>query len=175
MLYESEDHGFGGMSYFLDRPKTEQLHPLNITLNSLEIGHSSIQGYRPQMEDQFIAQTLPDLPDHVLVAVLDGHAGQGAAQFVSRRLPTVLSLTEQFKSYLKMEPKTRGSEAAIDLLSAALVQAYVNIDSLYEQYENRVRVYNSNIYFFLWLGYTLTYTHLPSLSIICYHDTGSVW
>ena len=143
MTHESQGHGYGGMSYFLDRPKTEQLHPLNITLNSLEIGHSSIQGYRPQMEDQFIAQTLPDLPDHVLVAVWDGHAGPGAAQFVSRRLPTVLSLTEQFKSYLKMELSTRGSEAAIDLLSAALVQAYVNIDSLYEQYENRVRVHDS--------------------------------
>lgn len=125
-------------SYFLHRPRLEKLCPMNTILNKIEIGHSSIQGYRPHMEDQYVAQTLDDLEDHVLVAVMDGHAGPGAAQFTSRRLPSIIAQTEQFRQYVSMDVAARADVAGMELLSAALVQAYLNMDAEYERYDQRV-------------------------------------
>jgi serine/threonine protein phosphatase PrpC len=113
---------------------------MNTVLNKLEIGHSSIQGYRPHMEDQYVAQLLDGLEDHVLVAVMDGHAGPGAAQFTSRRLSSIIGQTEQFRRYVSMDVAARASLAGVELLSAALIQAYVDMDAEYECYQLRVSI-----------------------------------
>lgn len=59
-------------SNFLHDPRTEKLHCKNIILNSMEIGHASMQGYRVSMEDEFIIDAMISLPDHTFVAILDG-------------------------------------------------------------------------------------------------------
>lgn len=59
-------------SNFLRDPCTEKLHCKNLMLNSMEIGHASMQGYRVSMEDEFIIDAMNSLPDHTFVAILDG-------------------------------------------------------------------------------------------------------
>jgi NOL1/NOP2/fmu family ribosome biogenesis protein len=55
----------------LKKPKLEKLNNENVIVNGLEIGHSSMQGYRPHMEDEYIIESMT-LPDHVIIAILDG-------------------------------------------------------------------------------------------------------
>jgi serine/threonine protein phosphatase PrpC len=88
------------------------------------------------MEDQYIALSMDDhgLPGHVLLAVLDGHAGEGAAQYVSQQLLDFILQTKQFQQYLRSDKVARTLDAAVDILSAALVQAYVDIDAAYRVY-----------------------------------------
>jgi len=62
----------GVESNFLHDPRTEKLQCKNIVLNSMEIGHASMQGYRVSMEDEFIIDAMGSLPDHTFVAILDG-------------------------------------------------------------------------------------------------------
>jgi hypothetical protein len=132
-----EKKGMNGGGYFLPEASTDKVNSFNNVLSSLEIGHSSMQGYRPNMEDACIAVSLKDLPDHVCVSILDGHAGGGASEYISTRLPLVIAETTQYKEYLMLDVKMR---AESDLLSAALVQAYINIDDEFYSYEHMVRI-----------------------------------
>jgi hypothetical protein len=127
-----------GGGYFLSEPSTDKVNGFNIILDSMEVGHSSMQGYRPNMEDECIAVVMKDLPDHVIVAILDGHAGGGASKYVSQNLPLVIAETSQYKEYVQLSKKKRAE--SIELLSAALVQAYVDVDEQFFSYESMVRI-----------------------------------
>jgi serine/threonine protein phosphatase PrpC len=124
-------------NYFLHSPKTDKLHGLNTVLNGIEVGHSSIQGYRPNMEDAFIMQCMDGLADHILLAILDGHAGKGASEYFSSHVPQAIYNTRQYEKYVQMNPKDRSEQHGIDTLSAALVQAYIDIDESYFNYEQK--------------------------------------
>ncbi len=114
---------------FLSKPKTEKLDGENIiTKDGLEIGHSSMQGFRVSMEDQHIIEDFDNLDGHHLVAVLDGHAGKGTAIYASLHLKDVLERTESWKSYCAV--KNKGSDKAIELISKSLVEAYIEMDNL---------------------------------------------
>lgn len=56
---------------FMDEPNLDRLHGYNKTINGLEIGHSSIQGYRTFMEDEYIISEM-ELKGHTIVAIMDG-------------------------------------------------------------------------------------------------------
>ena len=129
-----EDMSSSG-SYFLHSPKTEKLKSLNVKLNSLEVGHSSIQGFRPHMEDAYVAKQMDDLPDHILVAIMDGHAGKGASDFFSEMLPSSISQNDHFRKYCKLTSIARSTDVGVDLLSMALVQAYVDMDTEFFDHE----------------------------------------
>ena len=58
---------------FLTVPKTEKLKCEIVNVNGLEVGHSSMQGYRVNMEDEHIIDTMDSLADHTLVAIMDGN------------------------------------------------------------------------------------------------------
>ena len=62
---------------------TKKLDGMNVHLSGLEIGHTSMQGFRCHMEDRHIIKRFKSLPDHTLLAVLDGHAGKGVSTYVS--------------------------------------------------------------------------------------------
>lgn len=129
--FEEEEMNNGG-GYLLDEAVTEKVHSFNKVLNSLEIGHSSMQGYRVSMEDACVAAVMADLSDHVIVGILDGHAGSGASEYISERLSAVISETSHFKEYVRLDKAKRAE--SIDLLSIALVQAYVDIDEEFYGY-----------------------------------------
>jgi serine/threonine protein phosphatase PrpC len=136
--YEPDELGMNnGGSHLLTKPLTDKIKSFNVHLCNTEIGHSSMQGYRNSMEDACIAVEMTDLADHVLVAILDGHAGGGASQYVSERLASVIAETKQYQIYAKLEPDQRTE--SIDLLRVALVQAYVDIDKEFYNYTKMVR------------------------------------
>lgn len=113
--------------------KTDRIGECNVVLNGLEIGHSSIQGFRQTMEDQYIASVLESVPGHTLVAILDGHAGKMCAHLTSLQFCTILQSTQQWKDYLLLGAVTAGDSATkvkekMDKLKLALVQAYADLD-----------------------------------------------
>jgi hypothetical protein len=59
-------------SFLLPVPKTKKLDCENKLVGDVEAGHASMQGYRVSMEDQHIIDSMTDLSDHVLVAIMDG-------------------------------------------------------------------------------------------------------
>lgn len=143
----------------LQKPDTNRVNTFNTVLNKLEVGHSSMQGYRITMEDECIAVVMDNLPDHVLVGILDGHVSGGASEYISRRLPHVIAETSHYKEYVALKESERA--ASINLLSVALVQAFIDIDEEYFNYENMVS------YFYLLASSTATdgiHTEVTSLS-----------
>jgi len=113
--------------------KTDRIGECNVVLNGLEIGHSSIQGFRQAMEDQYIASVLESAPGHTLVAILDGHAGKMCAHLSSQHFCRILQSTQQWKDYLLLGAVTAGDSATkveqkMGKLKQSLVQAYADLD-----------------------------------------------
>jgi len=111
----------------LSEPNTKKIdNELKITASSLEIGHSSMQGYRKVMEDKHIISDFSRLLDHSLVAVMDGHSGAGAAILMSERLLDVIEKTEYWVEYESLKVSDRANN--VDLISRSLVQAMIDMD-----------------------------------------------
>ena len=49
------------------------------------------------MEDAEIAKDFPSKPDHMLVAVFDGHGGGGAAIYAAKHLMNVIEANKDWK------------------------------------------------------------------------------
>ena len=92
------------------------------------------------MEDACVAVLMDDLPDHVIVGIMDGHVTGGASEYISRRLPQVIAETSHYKEYVKLKESERA--ASVNLLSVALVQAFIDIDEEYFNYEEMVSQYS---------------------------------
>eukprot|EP01032_Pedospumella_encystans_P029147 gene29147-32917_t len=112
-------------SAFLNAPVTKKLNCENVTINGCEIGHASMQGYRVSMEDEHIIEGF-ELKDHTLVAIMDGHAGKFAAEYTGASLKSAIEKTPQWIQYAKLNSKARADR--LDLISQALVEAYIQID-----------------------------------------------
>ncbi len=65
---------------------------------------------------------MTDMPDHTLVAVMDGHAGAVAATYTSQRLRAIVEETAAWAQYKMLSPVKRVDNTA--LISKALVEAY---------------------------------------------------
>lgn len=114
--------------FFLSKPKTEKLDGVNVfTHSQIEVGHSSLQGYRASMEDQHIIEDFQTLPDHSFLAIMDGHAGEGAARYVALRLLEVIEDQDEWKEYLLFDPKKRSENT--ELLSSLLVNSCIAMDA----------------------------------------------
>jgi len=86
------------------------------------------------MEDRHIIKRFKSIPDHTLLAVLDGHAGKGVSTYVSMHLQGVIEQTEQWLAYIALSPADRArKDKGIDLLQKGLVQAFCDMDSLLRQ------------------------------------------
>ena len=78
------------------------------------------------MEDNHIIEDFPELTSHTLVAIMDGHAGDGAALYTGYRLREVIEESDSWKEYVGLKDKT--TQNAIDILSKALVGSFVTMD-----------------------------------------------
>jgi serine/threonine protein phosphatase PrpC len=107
----------------LDAPRTEKDSHSYISRNGLQVGASGMQGWRLEMEDAHVLIDIPSRPDHLFLAVFDGHAGSGGAIYASRNIVSVLEGTSQWEQYLK----SGATDAA--LLGQALTQAFIVIDA----------------------------------------------
>lgn len=152
---DDEDEEDTGDQFLLNRPKTDLIDNFNTTTScGLEAGHCSMQGYRRQMEDQHIIENF-DLANHTLVAVMDGHAGDGTSNYVSVRLREVIEETDDWQNYVKefnkiasaststsasasaSKSSSKGggakanslSESCLNLLKSALNKAYISLDA----------------------------------------------
>ena len=84
----------------------EAIKSCNITTTNplrLEYGTSSMQGWRTHMEDAHICQPnlLPNLPDHALFAVFDGHGGSFTSKYAAEHFGRLLQETPAFEQYRK--------------------------------------------------------------------------
>ena len=108
-------------SFLLSKPVTKKINNENVfTTDGLEIGHSSMQGFRKVMEDEHIIENFLSIENHTLVGIMDGHAGDGASNLTSIQLIEFIEETDSWKEYIKT--------GNVDLISAAFVQAYIAMD-----------------------------------------------
>ena len=110
--------------FLLKNPKTELLHVENKVYHQIEIGHASMQGYRVSMEDEHIIDHLTPNKDHLLLAVMDGHAGTYAAQYTARNFKRIIQETTEWKAYMLNKKKAEEAE----LLGQMLLSAYLRLD-----------------------------------------------
>jgi serine/threonine protein phosphatase PrpC len=59
-----------------------------------------MRGCRESMEDAFVIEPLDGLPNHCFLAILDGHAGSGAANIASKKIREIFCQTKQWKQYV---------------------------------------------------------------------------
>jgi len=123
-------------SHLMSSPKTEKIDGENTIFEDLkmEIGHSGMQGYRVTMEDKHIIDRMT-LTDHVLVAIMDGHAGNLSAIHTANLLKAKIEETDSWKEYAKLDPADRKLRASIELLNKALVGAYEKMDEVLDTME----------------------------------------
>lgn len=74
------------------------------------------------MEDAHVAQDMPSRPDHLFLAVFDGHAGGGGAVYAAQNMIKAIENTSFWKQYVD------GGCESIELLGEALASAFVDID-----------------------------------------------
>jgi len=124
-------------SFFMSKPNTTKLHREHVKFHNdtIEAGHSSMQGYRVHMEDERIIDKMTDLEDHVFVAIMDGHAGTFAAHYTGKTLKAKLELTPEWLEYLQLSPQERTEKA--ELLSKAIVKTYLNLDDDLRAYKDQ--------------------------------------
>lgn len=106
----------------LESPMTQKYGESFTSSTGLECGASGMQGWRVEMEDAHIAVDIPSKPNHLFLGVWDGHAGDGAAKYAADNLVNVLQSTREWKLYLE------NGEENVDLLSQALIEAFLKID-----------------------------------------------
>lgn len=62
-----------------------------------------------------------------------GHAGTFAAHYTGKTLKAKIEITKEWEEYVKLSPKERVDQT--DLLSKALVQAYLDLDDDLRSYK----------------------------------------
>jgi serine/threonine protein phosphatase PrpC len=119
----------------MSKPKTDKIDHVNVMINGLEIGHSSMQGYRVSMEDAFIIESIGGCKGvpHTLVAILDGHAGDGCSAIASSMFCDVLERQAEWVDYCSTGPIHREdseatASAKLDKIKKSLVHAFLEMD-----------------------------------------------
>lgn len=84
------------------------------------------------MEDDHILEDMPSAPDHIFLAVFDGHGGAGAAHFAAKEMIGHIERTGEWQEYLAT------GKTDITLLGAALKQAFKEIDASLRLHQRKV-------------------------------------
>lgn len=74
------------------------------------------------MEDAHVSIDMPSRPDHMFLAVFDGHAGAGGAIYAAKHIISVLEKSSGWAKY------TEGGCTDINMLGEALISAFLEID-----------------------------------------------
>lgn len=106
----------------LDAPITEKDSDSYTSSTGLNCGSSGMQGWRLEMEDAHVSIDIPSKPDHLFLAVFDGHAGGGAAKYSAAKIISFLESQPKWNEYLA------GNAEDIAVLGDALGDAFLEID-----------------------------------------------
>jgi serine/threonine protein phosphatase PrpC len=128
------------------KPKTEITTVTKVFQQTIHASASSMQGYRREMEDTHIIESLSE--DHFLFAVFDGHGGVEAAEWVEREFVPLLIESSEWLTY-------KASQSLTDL-KIALTNCFTRLDEDMRTFES---VGNS--------GCTATVVIITPLYIIC--------
>ena len=113
---------------------------------SMQASASSMQGFRREMEDTHIMDSLAQ--DHFIFGVFDGHGGVGAAEWVEREFAPLLRDSSEWLTYM-------ASQSLTDL-KIALTNSFARLDEDMRTFES---IGNS--------GCTATVVVITPLYIIC--------
>jgi serine/threonine protein phosphatase PrpC len=106
----------------LDTPKTEKDSHNYTSSTGLKAGSTGMQGWRLEMEDAHVSIDMPSRPDHMFLAVFDGHAGAGGAIYAADKIIGVLENSAGWVQYLA------GGATDVKLLGDALTAVFLEID-----------------------------------------------
>ena len=81
------------------------------------------------MEDAHVAIDMPSRPDHLFLAVFDGHAGAGAAKYAAEHIVKFIEDTDQWREY------QRGGCQDITLLKEAMEHAFLIVDEYMRRHQ----------------------------------------
>jgi protein phosphatase 1B len=116
------------MGNILERPVTDKLTERGETQSGCLVrwGVSSMQGYRPEMEDQHNCITsIPGLDGHMFLAVYDGHSGKQAAILSAELVFPTIQRQQKYKEYANASPEARDPA----LLGKAMEAAFIDTDA----------------------------------------------
>lgn len=112
---------------------------------------SSMQGWRPTMEDTHILESSLKIPiksnrsdhqvlmDHALFCVFDGHGGGFTSDYSSKHFLRIFTDRKEWKNYIALSRSDRKEVPGLKLIKAAFSGAFFDIDSeLKEIYKKRI-------------------------------------
>ena len=82
------------------------------------------------MEDAHVAIDMPSQPNHLFLAVFDGHAGAGAAKYASEHIVARIEESKEWKDYLS------GGCVDINMLGHAMANAFMVVDEHMKHHQN---------------------------------------
>jgi len=130
--------------------ETERGHMTKITEDKYATGGepsdikfavSSMQGWRPTMEDTHILEPALKIPiknknsnhqvlmDHALFCVFDGHGGSFTSDYSSKHFLRVFTERSEWKDYIALSSSNRKDVPGLKLVKAAFSGAFFDIDS----------------------------------------------
>lgn len=140
LLFSQGDHSILPQRNYSERSgktpcRSSKKSQLNPDLNRMIFAHSDAQGWRPEMEDRVLtccplslSASTEGLDSYCLFGVFDGHGGDFTSNFVSKKLPSVLT------TQLDLLSHPIASE-----LSNALYKSCLIVDELLSE-EERMKV-----------------------------------
>jgi len=111
------------MGNSLDSPIVEKDGEEYLSSTGIRVGATGMQGWRLEMEDAHISVDIPSQPDHLFLAVFDGHAGAGGAKYAATNMVSFLENSTEWHEYVE------GGCKNAELLGNAMVTTFVEIDA----------------------------------------------
>jgi len=121
------------------------------------VGHSSIQGWRSNMEDKHVIEDL-NLAGHSILGVFDGHNGSECSLYCSANIVNTLYnskkwkeyknkyteyMTNKNKSHQQLHNENEKLKELNTLIGQAIVETYITLDE--EYYNTVINLYNNEL------------------------------
>jgi serine/threonine protein phosphatase PrpC len=130
-------------------------YALDETPSDIRFAVSSMQGWRPTMEDSHILAPSLEvdgkggsrrvLLDHALFCVFDGHGGGFTSEFAGENFKKFLMERKEWIKYINLSPDERGDVPGVTLLKSAMKGAFYDIDNEMKiRYVKRLHMLRAN-------------------------------
>ena len=94
-----------------------------VSSTGIVVGASGMQGWRTEMEDTHVCVDIPSQPDHLFLAVFDGHVGVSAAKFAAKEMLNILENSSPWHDYVA------SSCSNIKQLEKIMINIFMEVDS----------------------------------------------